>query len=49
MESLSSTGKTAKSLDSKTKKAKTEEVPPVRRLNQDMVDQMQAPNPNLEG
>lgn len=47
MEASSSTGKkrVAKSPDSKAKKGKTEEVPPVRRLNQDMIDQMQAPNP----
>lgn len=47
MDASSSTGKKreAKSSKSKGKKTKIEDVPPIRRLNQDMIQQMQAPDP----
>lgn len=46
MDTSSSTRKkrAVKSPESKEKKTKTKDAPPVRRLNQDMIQQMQAPD-----
>lgn len=45
MDTSSSTRKkrVAKSLESKVKRTKTKDAPPVRRLNEDMIEKMQEP------